>query len=197
MIATASHSLSLRNLRKLYGGVVALDDVSLTVRHGEFLTLLGPSGSGKTTILMAIAGFVEPTSGDILVDDRVITFDPPESRNFGMVFQGYALFPHLSVAANVAFPLKVRGCSAELQQRAMKQALQLVHLSELADRLPRQLSGGQQQRVALARALSFEPDLLLLGRASLRPRQEAPGRIAMGAEIVAQAPRDHLHCRDA
>jgi putative spermidine/putrescine transport system ATP-binding protein len=139
-----------------------VDDVSFTVRRGDFLTLLGPSGSGKTTILMAIAGFVEPTAGDILVDDRVITALPPERRNFGMVFQGYALFPHLTVADNVGFPLQVRRTPRAQIAARVRQALDLVHLSALGDRYPRQLSGGQQQRVALARALVFQPDLLLL-----------------------------------
>jgi putative spermidine/putrescine transport system ATP-binding protein len=111
---------------------------------------------------MAIAGFIEPTAGDILVDDRVITHLPPERRNFGMVFQGYALFPHLSVADNVGFPLDVRGILRGEASTRVRQALDLVHLAELADRFPKQLSGGQQQRVALARALVFQPDLLLL-----------------------------------
>jgi putative spermidine/putrescine transport system ATP-binding protein len=139
-----------------------VDDVSFTVRRGAFLTLLGPSGSGKTTVLMAIAGFVEPTAGDILVDDRVITALPPERRNFGMVFQGYALFPHLSVADNVGFALQVRRLPRADIAARVRQALDLVQLGGLADRHPRQLSGGQQQRVALARALVFQPDLLLL-----------------------------------
>ena len=140
----------------------AVDDVSFTVKRGEFLTLLGPSGSGKTTILMAIAGFIDTTAGDILVDDHVITHLPPERRNFGMVFQGYALFPHLSAADNVGFPLQVRGVARTAAAERVRQALDLVHLGGLADRFPRQLSGGQQQRVALARALVFQPDLLLL-----------------------------------
>jgi putative spermidine/putrescine transport system ATP-binding protein len=162
MISARAHSLHIRNLSKHYGQVRAVDDVSFTVERGAFLTLLGPSGSGKTTILMAIAGFVDPTSGDILVDDRIITKLPPEQRNFGMVFQGYALFPHLTVGENVAFPLRVRKRpKAEIQDR-VRQALDLVQLAHLADRLPKQLSGGQQQRVALARALVFQPELLLL-----------------------------------
>jgi putative spermidine/putrescine transport system ATP-binding protein len=162
MLTERAHTLHVRSLSKHYGRVRAVDDVSFTVRRGDFLTLLGPSGSGKTTILMAIAGFIEPTAGDILVDDRVITRLPPERRNFGMVFQGYALFPHLSVAGNVGFPLDVRRMPRREASRRVRQALDLVHLTELADRFPKQLSGGQQQRVALARALVFQPDLLLL-----------------------------------
>ena len=161
-MANGAHGLSIEKLTKHYGNLVVVDDVSLVVERGEFLTLLGPSGSGKTTILMSIAGFVEPTSGIIRVDDRVITHLPPEKRNFGMVFQGYALFPHMTVGENVAFPLKVRRrSSSEIAERA-KTALDLVQLYHLRDRLPAQLSGGQQQRVALARALVFDPDILLL-----------------------------------
>jgi putative spermidine/putrescine transport system ATP-binding protein len=126
------------------------------------MTLLGPSGSGKTTILMAIAGFVEPTAGEILLDAQPITHLPPERRNFGMVFQGYALFPHLTVAENVAFPLTVRRTPAAEVAARVGEALDLVQLGSLRDRHPRQLSGGQQQRVALARALVFRPHLLLL-----------------------------------
>jgi putative spermidine/putrescine transport system ATP-binding protein len=157
-----AHHLALRGLSKHYGPVVAVDGVSLDVRRGQFLTLLGPSGSGKTTILMAIAGFVEPTAGEILLDARSITHLPPEQRNFGMVFQGYALFPHLTVAANVAFPLTVRRTPAAEIAARVGEALDLVQLGSLRDRHPRQLSGGQQQRVALARALVFRPHLLLL-----------------------------------
>jgi putative spermidine/putrescine transport system ATP-binding protein len=145
-----------------YGSVTAVDRVSLDVPRGQFLTLLGPSGSGKTTLLMIIAGFVEPTAGDVLVDGARITPLPPERRNFGMVFQGYALFPHLSVFDNVAFPLKVRRVPRADATERIRGALDLVQLTRLADRYPRQLSGGQQQRVALARALVFTPDVLLL-----------------------------------
>jgi putative spermidine/putrescine transport system ATP-binding protein len=158
----AAHSLSLRGVSKHYGAVKAVDDVDLVVPRGEFLTLLGPSGSGKTTILMMIAGFARPTSGDILLDDHTITHLPPEKRNFGMVFQGYALFPHMTVAQNVGFPLKVRHMGRAEAEPLIASALDLVQLAHLRDRLPRQLSGGQQQRVALARALVFSPDILLL-----------------------------------
>jgi putative spermidine/putrescine transport system ATP-binding protein len=162
MAEPAAHSLSLRNISKRYGALTAVDDVSLTVASGEFLTLLGPSGSGKTTILMIVAGFTEPSSGSIAVDAREITNLPPEKRNFGMVFQGYALFPHLTVAQNVAFPLTVRRRPRTEIADRVAGALDLVQLRQLAERTPKQLSGGQQQRVALARALVFSPDLLLL-----------------------------------
>jgi putative spermidine/putrescine transport system ATP-binding protein len=160
--ASAGRALALRGLTRRYGSVVAVDDVSLTIERGEFVTLLGPSGSGKTTILMCIAGFVAPDAGAVLLDGRDITALPPEERDFGMVFQGYALFPHLTVAENVAFPLRVRRLGAAERAAKVRAALDLVQLERLADRLPRQLSGGQQQRVALARALVFDPELLLL-----------------------------------
>jgi putative spermidine/putrescine transport system ATP-binding protein len=154
--------LALDAVSKRYAEVVAVDAVSLTVARGAFVTLLGPSGSGKTTLLMMIAGFVDPSAGEIRLDGTAITRQPPERRNFGMVFQGYALFPHLSVYDNVAFPLQVRGRADAEVKRRVGQMLELVQLQGLAGRLPRQLSGGQQQRVALARALAFEPHLLLL-----------------------------------
>ncbi|MEO1193500.1 MAG: ABC transporter ATP-binding protein [Pseudomonadota bacterium] len=162
MSKSVSHALSLHNLTKRYGSLAAVDDVSLEIKQGAFLTLLGPSGSGKTTILMAIAGFVEPTAGQILLDGQDITRLPPDKRNFGMVFQGYALFPHMTVGDNIWFPLKVRGLSKAAARDKIERALDLVQLGHLAGRFPAQLSGGQQQRVALARALVFEPDLLLL-----------------------------------
>ena len=161
-VETQSHSLSLRRLRKVYGDLAAVDDVSFEVERGKFLTLLGPSGSGKTTILMSIAGFVQPTAGLILLDDKDITALPPDKRNFGMVFQGYALFPHMSVEDNIWFPLRVRGVKRAEARKSVIASLELVQMAHLAKRLPGQLSGGQQQRVALARALVFQPDLLLL-----------------------------------
>ena len=160
--ARAGHRLKLYGLSKHYGPHRALHDVTLEVAPGEFLTLLGPSGSGKTTVLMALAGFVQPTDGEIFLDGRPISALPPDRRDFGVVFQGYALFPHMTVAENVAFPLEVRGAErAEIRMRVAG-ALGLVQLGALAERRPRELSGGQQQRVALARALVFEPKLLLL-----------------------------------
>jgi putative spermidine/putrescine transport system ATP-binding protein len=157
-----AHALSLRALTKRYQGALAIDDLTLDVAAGEFLTLLGPSGSGKTTVLMAIAGFVQPTSGEILLDGRPITRLPPEAREFGVVFQGYALFPHMTVAENVAYPLKVRRVPKPERAARVRETLELVQLGHLGDRRPAQLSGGQQQRVALARALVFRPNLLLL-----------------------------------
>ncbi len=156
------HALTIRNLVKMYGSLAAVDGVSLDIPRGSFLTLLGPSGSGKTTILMAIAGFVTPTSGQVLLDGQDITGLAPEKRNFGMVFQGYALFPHMTVEQNVWFPLRVRGIGRQQAESRIREALESVQLGHLRNRLPSELSGGQQQRVALARAISFQPDLLLL-----------------------------------
>jgi putative spermidine/putrescine transport system ATP-binding protein len=160
--ATSRSDLSLEHVTRRYGPVVAVDDVSLRIPQGEFLTLLGPSGSGKTTLLMMVAGFVAPSAGEFFLGEQSITHLPPDKRNFGMVFQGYALFPHMTVADNIAFALKVRRRPrAEIEEKVGR-AIDLVQLGGLADRLPRQLSGGQQQRVALARALVFTPHILLL-----------------------------------
>jgi putative spermidine/putrescine transport system ATP-binding protein len=161
-MAATAHTLVLDKLTKRYGQATAVDNVSLTIEGGRFFSLLGPSGSGKTTVLMVIAGFTDPTSGTVRLDGADITRLPPERRNFGMVFQGYALFPNRTVGENVAFPLTVRRRPrAEIATRVAA-ALDLVRLKGLEDRLPRQLSGGQQQRVALARAIVFEPEILLL-----------------------------------
>jgi putative spermidine/putrescine transport system ATP-binding protein len=155
-------SLRLDSVCKQYGSFGAVKSVSLEVRQGEFVTLLGPSGSGKTTTLMMIAGFVDPSSGRIYVDGCDVTEAPPHRRNIGMVFQNYALFPHLTVFKNVAFPLDVRKLPAtEVRARTME-ALDIVKLVDLSNRYPAQLSGGQQQRVALARAIVFGPPLLLM-----------------------------------
>ena len=154
--------LTLDHLVKVYGATRVVDEVTLTVEQGELVALLGPSGCGKTTTLRMIAGFVEATSGRVLIGDRDVTDLPPYRRNTGMVFQGYALFPHMTVFGNVAFGLEMRKAGeAEIQAR-VRRALELVRLGHLAERYPRQLSGGQQQRVALARALVIEPEVFLL-----------------------------------
>jgi spermidine/putrescine ABC transporter ATP-binding subunit len=154
--------VSLRELRKDFGQVSAVCEVSLEIGAGEFLTLLGPSGSGKSTTLMMIAGFEDPSTGDIAIDGKSVVGVSPHRRNIGMVFQNYALFPHLTVAANIGFPLKQRGIGRAERDRMVQDALALVRLPGYGDRYPRQLSGGQQQRVALARAIVFEPRLLLM-----------------------------------
>jgi putative spermidine/putrescine transport system ATP-binding protein len=152
----------IEGLSKTYGATRAVDGVTLTARAGEFLTLLGPSGSGKTTTLACVAGFAVPTEGEVFIADTAVTFAPPFKRNVGMVFQNYALFPHMSVADNLAFPLRMRKLSTATIQERVRWALALVQLEGLGQRSPRQLSGGQQQRVALARAVVFEPPVLLM-----------------------------------
>lgn len=154
--------LRLDGVSKRYGDFHAVRDVSLEVADGEFVVLLGPSGCGKTTTLRMIAGFIAPTAGAISLGGRDVTALPPWNRNAGLVFQNYALFPHLSVAENVAFGLEMRKLPKTDIGVRVVEALRLVRLDHLAERLPRQLSGGQQQRVALARALAIRPDVLLL-----------------------------------
>ena len=155
--------VQFKGVQKTYDGLsLVVRNLDLDIRRGEFLSLLGPSGSGKTTTLMMLAGFESPTAGEILLDGRPITKTPPHKRNFGMVFQNYALFPHMTVAANVAYPLTVRKVpKADIDKRVAR-ALDMVQLGGKGDRFPSQLSGGQQQRVALARALVFEPQLVLM-----------------------------------
>jgi putative spermidine/putrescine transport system ATP-binding protein len=154
--------LDLQGLAKRYGDFAAVREVSLQVADGEFLVLLGPSGCGKTTTLRMVAGFIEPTAGTVLLGGTDVTFLPPWKRNAGLVFQSYALFPHLTVAQNVAFGLEMRKLARADIARRVEETLALVRLAGYGGRLPRQLSGGQQQRVALARALAIRPDVLLL-----------------------------------
>src|SRR5215510_15903092 len=154
--------LTIEGISKRYGEVEAIREVALDVADGEFVVLLGPSGCGKTTTLRVVAGFVEPDSGRVALGQRDITWLPPWKRNAGLVFQNYALFPHLTVEQNVAFGLEMRKTAPAETARRVGDVLKLVRLEQLAQRLPRQLSGGQQQRVALARALVFHPDVLLL-----------------------------------
>jgi len=152
----------LHELTKTFGSVVAVEDVSATIAPGSFFTLLGPSGSGKTTTLMMVAGFAYPTRGEVFVDGRPVAGLPPQKRDLGMVFQSYAVFPHLTVFDNIAFPLQIRRARRDEIRRRVGEALELVRLQGYDHRLPRQLSGGEQQRVALARALVFRPRVLLM-----------------------------------
>jgi putative spermidine/putrescine transport system ATP-binding protein len=154
--------LQLNDIVKTYGDFAAVDGVSLDIRPGQFVTLLGASGSGKTTLLRIIAGFVEATSGQVVVDNREISRVPVHKRRVGMVFQSYALFPHLTVEKNVAFPLARQGVPRGERAQLVAEALAAVHLTGFEKRLPKQLSGGQQQRVALARAIVAKPRLLLM-----------------------------------
>ena len=154
--------LSIRGIRKVYGSVTAVKNVTMDIAEGEFMTFLGPSGSGKSTTLYILAGFQDPTEGDILLKGRSLLSTPSHKRNIGMVFQRYTLFPHLSVGENVAFPLRIRRRpQAEIAER-VKAALRLVRLEGFEDRMPANMSGGQQQRVALARALVYNPPVLLM-----------------------------------
>ncbi|MGN6305044.1 MAG: ABC transporter ATP-binding protein [Mesorhizobium sp.] len=152
----------MRNLVKRYGDVAAVDGVSFDVKKGELIALLGASGCGKTTTLRMIAGYVEATSGDIRLDGRDVTSVPARARNVGMVFQGYALFPHMSVFRNIAFGLEMRGVSRSEIDSRVRSALATVRMDSYGDRMPSQLSGGQQQRIALARAIVIRPSILLL-----------------------------------
>src|SRR5471032_1038097 len=154
--------VSLRNLNKHYGNFAAVDNISLDIQDGEFLTFLGSSGSGKSTTLSMLAGFETPSSGEILVSGQSLVKVPPHKRDIGMVFQRYSLFPHLSVRDNIAFPLTLRKLSSEERERRVDAMLKLVQLDAFAHRRPSQLSGGQQQRVAIARALVYEPRILLM-----------------------------------
>ncbi|MEJ2100217.1 MAG: ABC transporter ATP-binding protein [Desulfobacterales bacterium] len=156
------HQLELSNVSKLFGDVKAVDNISLNIEKGEFLTLLGPSGSGKTTTLNMIAGFEIPSRGEILLENEDITTVAPNNRGIGMVFQNYALFPHMTVSENIAFPLKMRKTPGNEIRQSIQEALELVKLPGFEGRYPHQLSGGQQQRIALARALVFKPKILLM-----------------------------------
>ena len=154
--------LHLKNVSKLFGEMKAVDDITLDVKEGELFFLLGPSGCGKTTCLRVIAGFYKPDTGELYFDDRLMNEIPPHKRNIGMVFQNYALWPHMSVYENVEYGLSVRKLPTNVKKEKVERILKIVQMEEYADRNPNQLSGGQQQRIALARALVIEPDILLL-----------------------------------
>ena len=154
--------LHLKNVSKLFGETRAVDDVTLDVREGELFFLLGPSGCGKSTFLRTIAGFYKPDAGELYFDDRLMNDVPPHKRNIGMVFQNYALWPHMNVYENVEYGLNIRKLPTKVKREKAMQVLETVQMAEYADRNPNQLSGGQQQRIAVARALVIEPDILLL-----------------------------------
>jgi putative spermidine/putrescine transport system ATP-binding protein len=162
MFVAAKAKLVVEGLCKRYGATTALEPSSLSVAEGEFLTLLGPSGSGKTTLLQLICGLVEASEGRVVIDGRDQSNMPVHQRDIGLVFQHYALFPHLTVAENIAFPLKMRGRNAAEIGTRVAQTLEMVHLGHLAARFPRELSGGQQQRVALARCFVYQPSIILM-----------------------------------
>jgi putative spermidine/putrescine transport system ATP-binding protein len=158
----AAVKLSIRDVGKTYGPVTALAGASLGLRQGEFLTLLGPSGSGKTTLLMIVAGLVQPTSGEVWIDGKLATYAPPDKRDIGVVFQNYALFPHLTIQENIAFPLRMRRLPEAQISAEVGRVLDIVQLPHVAGRLPRELSGGQQQRIALARCMVYGPSIILM-----------------------------------
>ena len=173
--------IRLTNLTKRFGDVTAVDDVTLTIRPGELFFLLGPSGCGKTTLLRLIAGFLEADDGTIHFDDRPMERVPAHLRNTGMVFQNYALWPHMTVERNVRYGLDIRRVGRDEKHRRVREILALVHMADLAGRFPSQLSGGQQQRVALARALVVEPDVVLMDEPL--SNLDAKLRLEMRAEI--------------
>ncbi|MDX1413789.1 MAG: ABC transporter ATP-binding protein [Candidatus Promineifilaceae bacterium] len=155
-------AIELRNITKKYGDIVALNDVSLNIENGEFVTLLGPSGCGKTTLLRIVAGFLQPDHGDVLLDGELVNHIPPNQRPTGMVFQSYALFPHMTVEKNISFGLRMRGAPKSVIDKKVIEVANLVGIEQMLNRYPNQLSGGQQQRVAVARTLAVEPSALLL-----------------------------------
>ncbi|KQU88133.1 polyamine ABC transporter ATP-binding protein [Ensifer sp. T173] len=158
----SSSSLTVQKLSKRYGEFVALAETDLTVAEGEFLTLLGPSGSGKTTLLSLVAGLARPDGGAVLIGTDEVTYSAPHLRDIGVVFQNYALFPHMTILENIAFPLKMRKVQAEEARRRAQEALEMIRLPHIAQRYPKELSGGQQQRVALARCMVYRPSIILM-----------------------------------
>jgi putative spermidine/putrescine transport system ATP-binding protein len=163
MASQSDAFVAFEHVQKSYDGIsLVVKDLNLSIGKGEFLTMLGPSGSGKTTCLMMLAGFETATHGEIRLDGQPINQVPPHKRGIGMVFQNYALFPHMTVGENLAFPLEVRGMGKSEREQKIKRALDMVQMADFANRRPAQLSGGQQQRIALARALVFDPKLVLM-----------------------------------
>ena len=184
--------VSFRGVQKSYDGeTLIVKDLNLDIRKGEFLTLLGPSGSGKTTSLMMLAGFETPTSGEIQLAGRSINNVPPHKRDIGMVFQNYALFPHMTVAENIAFGLVRRGVPRDEQKVRIAAMIDKLKLTGLEGRYPKQLSGGQQQRVAVARALVINPAILLLDepRTSTRSCARAPASSCAASSASSGSPR--------
>jgi len=185
----------LTHLSKHFGDVIAVDDLHLDIKSGEFVALLGPSGCGKTTTLLMVAGIYIPTSGEIWFGDRVVNDVLPKDRNIGMVFQSYALYPHMTVFENITFPLKLKKVPRNVMAEKAQKVADMMQIGHLMDRRPGQLSGGQQQRVALARALVKEPDVLLFDEPL--SNLDARLRLTMRGEIKRTArPGHHVPLRD-
>ena len=198
MTGGRGHTLDIDSVTHRYGPIAAVAEVSLAVRAGEIVALLGPSGCGKTTLLRVVAGFVRQSAGSVRIDGKPIDHLAANMRNVGIVFQNYALFPHMTVAQNVAYGLQARGRPREEVRRTVDRFLEVVRLTEFRDRLPRQLSGGQQQRVAVARALVGGAYRALARRAIQRPRQEPASGHAnrdQAAAAPVRAHRDPGHAR--
>lgn len=187
-------TITIDHVTKAFGDVVVLKNFTDEFKNGEFITLLGPSGCGKTTMLRIIAGFEKPTSGEVKIDGKVVNsataFVPPEKREIGMVFQSYAVWPHMNVFENVAYPLKIKKVAKDEIKRRVDSVLEIVHLSQYADRMPSQLSGGQQQRVAIARALAAAPAIILAdeptGNLDSRTSQDVLGLLKITSQKFTQ-----------
>ena len=188
-------SVQIRDVRKSFGGFEVLHGVSIPIEDGAFVVLVGPSGCGKSTLLRMLAGLENITSGTISIGDRVVNNVQPKERDIAMVFQNYALYPHMTVADNMGFSLKLRGASADEISKGVKRAAEILALTPLLDRYPRQLSGGQRQRVAMGRAIVRDPAGVPVRRAPVQPRRQAAGGDAHRDQGTASAAEDHHRLR--
>ncbi len=184
-------SVQIRDVRKSFGGFEVLHGVSIPIEDGAFVVLVGPSGCGKSTLLRMLAGLENITSGTISIGDRVVNNVQPKERDIAMVFQNYALYPHMTVADNMGFSLKLRGAKPEEIKSGVKRAAEILDLTPLLDRYPRQLSGGQRQRVAMGRAIVRDPQVFLFDEPLVQPRRQAAGGDAHRNQGTASAAEDH------
>ena len=188
-------SVQIRDVRKSFGNFEVLHGVSIPIEDGEFVVLVGPSGCGKSTLLRMLAGLENITSGTISIGDRVVNNVQPKERDIAMVFQNYALYPHMTVADNMGFSLKLRGASADEISNGVKRAAEILALTPLLERYPRQLSGGQRQRVAMGRAIVRDPQVFLFDEPLVQPRRQAARRDAHRDQGTAPAAEDHDRLR--